>query len=88
MIDVLHPNESNLNHNLTHTTANGTTRSNISQAQHIGEAESDTQDAEEEAWLASIAGLETAVQLPQNRALVLDVAQLRQGAPQQKQAAF
>jgi len=100
MIDVLHPNDSNLNHhhhNHTHTAttgANGTTRSsNISQAQHIQgeEAELDTQrDAEEEAWLASIAGLDTTVQLPQNRALVLDVAQLRQGgAPSsssQKQA--
>lgn len=81
MIDVLHPNDSNFNH---HT--NGSTRSH--QVPNTEESESDTQEAEEEAWLASIAGLDTEVQLPQNRALVLDVAQLRQGATQQKQAAF
>lgn len=83
MIDVLHPNDSNLNHSLTHTTA---FQSNGCQTQHIGDTESNTQDAEEEAWLASIAGLDTAVQLPQKQALVLDVAQLRQGAPQQRHA--
>lgn len=88
MIDVLHPNEANLNHNLAHATVTGTVRSNGSQAQHIGEADADSQDAEEEAWLASIASVDTAVQLPQKRTLVLDVAQLRQGAPQQRQAAF
>lgn len=83
MIDVLHPNESNLNHNLAHTTASGTVRSNGSQSQHNGDIEPDKQDAEEEAWLASIAGLDTTVQLP-HETLVLDVGQLRQGATQQK----
>ncbi|CZT22819.1 uncharacterized protein RCC_08525 [Ramularia collo-cygni] len=86
MIDVLHPNESNFNH--THTTAPGTVHSNGGQGQHMGEAESDTQDADEDAWLASIAGLGTAVRPPQKHTLVLDVAQLRQGAPQQKQPNF
>lgn len=84
MIDVLHPNESNLNHNLTHTTA---IRSNGNEAQDTEDGESGTPDAEEEAWLASIAGLDTTIKLPQKRALVLDVAQLRQVAPRQGQTA-